>query len=166
MKGRVRTAAITADPETPVTEAADNLVVLDFADERSVVRTRCSTSAFTLLRAHLGLPTDAVVADTRPALSTPLPPGLVECAQVTFLGRGWTAGLASEAGLKTREASLSWTEAHPAMEYRHGPVERLSAAVPFRSSCTAPPGSRTRVWPPRWPRASPRSTSAPRSTWR
>ncbi|MFJ3803620.1 SIS domain-containing protein [Streptomyces sp. NPDC090088] len=122
LKGSTRTAAITADPDTPVPEAADDLVVLDFADERSVVQTRFATTALTLLRAHLGLHTDAVTADARTALSTPLPPGLVDRTQFTFLGSGWTVGLANEAGLKLREASLSWTEAYPAMEYRHGPI--------------------------------------------
>lgn len=122
LKGRTRTTAITADPDTPVMAAADEVVVLDFADERSVVQTRFATTALTLLRAHLGLHTDAVVADARTALATPLPQGLVECAQFTFLGRGWTVGLASEAALKMREASLAWTEAYPAMEYRHGPI--------------------------------------------
>ncbi|MEW2511949.1 sugar isomerase [Streptomyces sp. NPDC046870] len=120
--GRTHTTAVTADPDTPVVSAADDLVVLDFADERSVVQTRFATTALTLLRAHLGLHTDAVVADARTALAAPLPEGLVECAQFTFLGRGWTVGLAHEAGLKMREASLSWTESYPAMEYRHGPI--------------------------------------------
>ncbi|WP_330292924.1 SIS domain-containing protein [Streptomyces sp. NBC_00576] len=119
---RTRTTAITADPRTPVMEAADDLVVLDYADERSVVQTRFATTALTLLRAHLGLHGEAVVDDCRTALATPLPEGLVECTQFTFLGRGWTVGLANEAGLKMREASLSWTEAYPAMEYRHGPI--------------------------------------------
>ncbi|MFJ9909678.1 SIS domain-containing protein [Streptomyces sp. NPDC101152] len=122
LKGRTPTTAITADPRTPVMQAADEVVVLDFADERSVVQTRFATSALTLLRARLGLHTDVVVADARTALATPLPEGLVDCAQFTFLGRGWTVGLASEAGLKMREASLAWTEAYPAMEYRHGPI--------------------------------------------
>ena len=122
LKGRTPTTALTADPDTPVMAAADEVVVLDFADERSVVQTRFATTALTLLRAHLGLHTDAVVADARTALATPLPEGLVECAQFTFLGRGWTVGLASEAGLKMREAALAWTEAYPAMEYRHGPI--------------------------------------------
>lgn len=122
LKGRTPTTAITADPHTPVMQAADEVVALDFADERSVVQTRFATSALTLLRARLGLHTDAVVADARTALATPLPEGLVDCAQFTFLGRGWTVGLASEAGLKMREASLAWTEAYPAMEYRHGPI--------------------------------------------
>ncbi|MFF4800812.1 SIS domain-containing protein [Streptomyces sp. NPDC001351] len=122
VKGRTRTTAITADPDTPVMAAADDLVVLDYADERSVVQTRFATTALTLLRTRLGLHADAVVADARTALTTPLPEGLVACTQFTFLGRGWTVGLANEAGLKMREASLAWTEAYPAMEYRHGPI--------------------------------------------
>ncbi|MFC9466664.1 SIS domain-containing protein [Streptomyces coelicoflavus] len=122
LKGRTRTVALTADPRTPVMNAADDVVALDYADERSVVQTRFATTALTLLRAHLGLHTDAVVADARAALAADLPEGLVERTQFTFLGRGWTVGLANEAGLKMREASLSWTEAYPAMEYRHGPI--------------------------------------------
>ncbi|MGV9643968.1 SIS domain-containing protein [Streptomyces sp. NPDC003333] len=121
-KGRTRTTAITADPDTPVMTAADDLVVLDYADERSVVQTRFATTALTLLRAHLGLHPEAAVADARAALTDALPDELAGCAQFTFLGRGWTVGLANEAALKMREASLSWTEAYPAMEYRHGPI--------------------------------------------
>ncbi|MFH8414522.1 SIS domain-containing protein [Streptomyces collinus] len=122
LKGATRTTAITADPDTPVRTAAGDLAVLDFADERSVVQTRFATTALTLLRAHLGLHPDAAVTDARTALAEPLPEGLVECGQFTFLGRGWTVGLADEAGLKMREAALAWAEAYPAMEYRHGPI--------------------------------------------
>ncbi|GHJ42272.1 SIS domain-containing protein [Streptomyces sp. TS71-3] len=122
LRGRIPTTAVTADPRTPVMRVADELVVLDFAEERSVVQTRFATTVVTLLRAHLGLHSDAVVEDARTALADPLPEGLAECTEFTFLGRGWTVGLAQEAGLKMREASLSWTEAYPAMEYRHGPI--------------------------------------------
>ncbi|MFD7582895.1 SIS domain-containing protein [Kitasatospora sp. NPDC059817] len=122
VRGKVRTAAVTADPRTPVMTAADDIAVLDFADERSVVQTRFATTALTLLRAHLGLHTEAVEADGRAALAEPLPEGLVDCTQFTFLGTGWTVGLANEAGLKLREAALAWSEAYPAMEYRHGPI--------------------------------------------
>ncbi|MGW2237158.1 SIS domain-containing protein [Streptomyces sp. NPDC001759] len=122
LSGNTRTTALTADPHTPVMRAADDVVVLEFADERSVVQTRFATTALTLLRAHLGLHTDAVVADARTALSRPLPERLVDCTQFAFLGRGWTVGLANEAGLKMREAALAWTESYPAMEYRHGPI--------------------------------------------
>ncbi|MDY0812645.1 SIS domain-containing protein [Kitasatospora purpeofusca] len=122
VRGRVRTSAITATPDTPVMAAADDVTVLDFADERSVVQTRFATTALTLLRAHLGLHTEAVEADGRRALEEPLPEGLTDRTQFTFLGTGWTVGLANEAGLKLREAALAWAEAYPAMEYRHGPI--------------------------------------------
>ncbi|MFD4263585.1 SIS domain-containing protein [Streptomyces sp. NPDC058534] len=140
LKGRTRTVALTADPETPVMAAADDVVVLDFADERSVVQTRFATTALTLLRAHLGLHTDAVVADARTALAAALPEGLVERTQFTFLGRDWTVGLANEAGLKMREASLSWTEAYPAMEYRHGPISISTAGTATWMFGEAPEG--------------------------
>ncbi|MDW8806134.1 sugar isomerase [Streptomyces scabiei] len=131
LRGRTRTTAITADPATPVTAAADDVVVLGFADEKSVVQTRFATTALTLLRAHFGLHTEAVVADARTALRAPLPEGLVGGTQFAFLGRGWTVGLAHEAALKMREAALAWSEAYPAMEYRHGPI-----SVTTRSTAT------------------------------
>ncbi|MEU0333409.1 SIS domain-containing protein [Streptomyces sp. NPDC006193] len=140
VRGRIRTTAVTADPDAPVGSAADDLIVLDFADERSVVQTRFATTALTLLRARLGLHTDAVVADARTALAAPLPEGLVECAQFTFLGRGWTVGLAHEAGLKMREASLAWAESYPAMEYRHGPISVSTAGTAAWMLGTAPDG--------------------------
>ncbi|MGK5694463.1 SIS domain-containing protein [Streptomyces sp. URMC 128] len=140
LKGRTRTTAITADPDAPVRTAADRLAVLDFADERSVVQTRFATTALTLLRAHLGLHPDTAVTDARTALAEPLPEGLADCAQFTFLGRGWTAGLANEAALKMREASLSWAEAYPAMEYRHGPISVTTSGTATWMLGEAPEG--------------------------
>ena len=55
-------------------------------------------------------------------LAEPLPAALTGARQFTFLGTGWTYGLANEAALKLREAAGLWTEAYPAMEYRHGPA--------------------------------------------
>jgi fructoselysine-6-P-deglycase FrlB-like protein len=49
---------------------------------------------------------------------------------VTFLGSGWTYGLANEAALKLREAAQAWAESHLAMEYRHGPI---AVAAPGRA---------------------------------
>lgn len=140
LKGRTRTTAITADPDTPVMKAADELAVLDFADERSVVQTRFATTALTLLRAHLGLHSDTAVTDARTALAEPLPEGLVECSQFAFLGRGWTVGLANEAGLKMREAALAWAEAYPAMEYRHGPISVTTSGTATWMFGDAPEG--------------------------
>jgi fructoselysine-6-P-deglycase FrlB-like protein len=129
-----RSLTITAVPGSPAAEAADAAIVLDFADERSVVQTRFATSALTLLRAHAGEDTERATQDAERALEAPLPVQLrtegsgreAEAAAVpaqwTFLGRGWAVGLASEAALKLREAAQAWAEAYPALEYRHGPI--------------------------------------------
>ncbi|MET9053125.1 SIS domain-containing protein [Streptomyces bacillaris] len=122
LRGTTRRTVVIGDPDSPMATTADDTVVLGFADEKSVVQTRFATTALTLLRAQLGLHTDAVVEDAQVALAEPLPAGLVECCQFTFLGRGWSVGLANEAALKMREAALAWSEAYPAMEYRHGPI--------------------------------------------
>jgi len=116
------TVAITADRGSPVAAAADAVVALDFADERSVVQTRFATSELALLRAHLGEDLAPVAGAARRVLAAPLPAQMIEARQFTFLGTGWTCGLASEAALKLREAAGLWTEAYPAMEYRHGPI--------------------------------------------
>jgi fructoselysine-6-P-deglycase FrlB-like protein len=116
------TVAITGDPTTPIMQAARDIVVLDFADEKSVVQTRFATSALMLLRAHLGEDVTALVDQAEAAVTADLPAGAVERRQFTFLGTGWSIGVANEAALKLREASQSWTEAYPAMEFRHGPV--------------------------------------------
>jgi fructoselysine-6-P-deglycase FrlB-like protein len=118
----VPTVAITTDARTPVAEAAGAAIALGFADETSVVQTRFATTELALLRAHLGHDMTAVAAAAEAALAEPLPAALTGARQFTFLGTGWTCGLANEAALKLREAAGMWTEAYPAMEYRHGPV--------------------------------------------
>jgi fructoselysine-6-P-deglycase FrlB-like protein len=138
--GSVRTTAIVADGATPVAGAADDTVVLDFADERSVVQTRFATSALTLLRAHLGVQPETALEDAELALVEPLPQGLLEARQFTFLGAGWTVGLANEAALKMREAALAWTESYPAMEYRHGPISITTAGTATWMIGDAPKG--------------------------
>jgi fructoselysine-6-P-deglycase FrlB-like protein len=122
LRGRVATVAITADPDTPVARAADEVIGLGFADERSVVQTRFATTELALLRAGLGHDIPAAAAAARRVLATPVPDELLTARQFTFLGTGWTYGLASEAALKLREAAGMWTESYPAMEYRHGPI--------------------------------------------
>ena len=116
------TTVITGVADSPAVALADTAVVLDFADERSVVQTRFATTTLVLLRAHLGEELTQAVADAEDALAEPLPAGVADRSQFTFLGAGWTNGLAAEAALKMREAALSWSESYPAMDYRHGPI--------------------------------------------
>lgn len=114
--------ALVGVEDTPVGERASTVLSLAFADERSVVQTRFSTSALALLRANLGDDLAPVIADAKRALAEPLPVDPPAFDHFVFLGRGWTVGLANEAALKVREASASFSESYPAMEYRHGPI--------------------------------------------
>ncbi|WTW96647.1 sugar isomerase [Streptomycetaceae bacterium NBC_01309] len=129
LRGTVACTAVTGSPGTPVVAAADETVLLDFADEASVVQTRFATTTLAMLRAHLGEDLDTAIRDAALAAVDPLPEPLVGAEQFTFLGTGWTVGLAAEAALKMREAAGAWTESYPAMEYRHGPI---SIAAPGR----------------------------------
>jgi fructoselysine-6-P-deglycase FrlB-like protein len=115
------TIAITATPGSPIVELADHTIMLDFADEQSVVQTRFATTTLALLRASLGEDLTKAAADAEVALTTEVDE-LAKLEQVTYLGTRWTVGLAHEAGLKQREAASAWTEAYPAMDYRHGPI--------------------------------------------
>ncbi|MFN2489677.1 MAG: SIS domain-containing protein [Actinomycetota bacterium] len=117
-----RTAVITAVSATPITDAAERSLVLDFVDERAVVQTRFATTVVALLRAHFGEDIAPVAAELERALSAPLPVEVERFRQFVFLGRGWTVGLAHEAALKVREAAAAWAESYPAMEFRHGPI--------------------------------------------
>lgn len=113
---------ITADAGSPAASLAEARVVVDFADERSVVQTRFATSVLAMLRSHLGEDLAPAIAAAERALEDPLPADPKDIDHAVFLGHGWTVGVAEEAALKLREASRTYSEAYPAMEYRHGPI--------------------------------------------
>lgn len=115
------TVAITAVPGMPIEQVCDHTIVLDFADEQSVVQTRFATTALAFLRSSLGDELEAVAVQGERALAIDLSDYL-ETDQITYLGRGATVGLAHEAALKAREAAQFWAESYPAMDYRHGPI--------------------------------------------
>jgi CRISPR-associated protein Cas5a/b/c len=114
--------AIVGVTGAAVAAAADRVVDLSFADERSVVQTRFATSALALLRASVGDDLETAIADAERALQMPLPLEPSAHDHYVFLGMGWSVGLANEAALKLREAAGAFTESYPAMEYRHGPI--------------------------------------------
>jgi fructoselysine-6-P-deglycase FrlB-like protein len=116
--------SITAVHGGPVAAAAGESLVLDFADEESVVQTVFATTTLMLLRGSLGLPLDHVLTQAAAILddNAAFPSVIEDAGQFTFLGQGWAYGIALEAALKMREAAQLWTEAYPQMEYRHGPI--------------------------------------------
>ncbi len=125
-KTKTPTTVITAVAGSPVTELATHSIIMDFADEESVVQTRWATAALGLLRAHNGFDLAAAAKDAEVAITSDLG-DLAKVEQISFLGHGWTIALAQEAGLKTREAAQFWSEAYPQLDYRHGPMSIAQA---------------------------------------
>lgn len=122
LKGRVPVIGVIGDAESPLVSLVDDAVLLPFADEQSVVQTRFATTALAVFRHSLGQDLTQAIADAEAVLAGTDDAELLDAEQYSFLGRGWTVGLAHEAALKMRESSQSWTESYPSMEYRHGPI--------------------------------------------
>lgn len=122
LDGRVPTLAFVGQEGSTIAQLCDQDIALPFADEAGYAQTRFATSVLALHRAWLGHDMGAVIAEARQALQERLTDEHVDAEQVTYLGRGWTIGLAREAALKFRESSASWAEAYPALEYRRGPI--------------------------------------------
>jgi len=122
----IPSVAITAVDGPPLADAADRRLVLDFADEESVVQTRFATTTLALVRAHVGEDLGDAIAQGRDATERRLPADPSGFEHFVFLGSGWAIGIADEAALKLREAGLAWSESYAAMEYRHGPISVAS----------------------------------------
>jgi fructoselysine-6-P-deglycase FrlB-like protein len=118
----VRRIVVTGVADSPCAALADDVLLLDFADEESVVQTRFPTTFLFLARAAFGEDVTTLPDRAEIALSQELPPTPTAFDHVVYLGRGWTNGLAQEAALKIREAAQSWAESYPLLDYRHGPL--------------------------------------------
>jgi fructoselysine-6-P-deglycase FrlB-like protein len=123
--GSRKVYAIIGEAGTPLTDLVPDAVLLDYADEESVMQTRFATTGLSLLRRSLGEDLTAVAEDGEEALTAPLPVdahAFQDLEHVVFLGDKWSAALGQEAALKIREAAGFWTEAYPLHEYQHGPI--------------------------------------------
>ena len=131
LDGRVPVTAITADPTSPIADLGQ-VVSLASIDEQSVVQSRTATTALALLRWHLGHDLTAAADDARGvlALDDAWFDEVRAAEQISFVGMGWTYGVAEEAALKLKESTQSWTDAWQQTEYRHGPI---SIAAPGRA---------------------------------
>ncbi|PZQ90427.1 MAG: sugar isomerase [Leifsonia xyli] len=118
----VRTVVVTGVADSPCALLADEVLLLDFADERSVVQTRFPTTFLFLARAAFGEDVAALPAEAEAALAAGAPEAPEGFDHVVYLGRGWSYGLAQEAALKIREAAQAWAESYPLLDYRHGPL--------------------------------------------
>ncbi|MFE7223500.1 SIS domain-containing protein [Nocardioides sp. NPDC057577] len=130
VEGRIPATVISSSPGTPALEVAEPILMPE-VDEKSVVQTRFATTTLALLRWHLGEDLSLAAEQAQRIIEageSSFGPALT-ADQLTFVGRGWTNGVAQEAALKLRESAQLWTESYPMMEYRHGP---LSISAPGR----------------------------------
>ena len=118
----IRRTGITGVTGEPVDDVIDDRILMDYADERSVVQTRFPTTLLTFMRGALGVGAPTSVADAERVLAEPLPFDVSDYDHFVFLGTHWRVALAHEAALKVREAAQAWSESYPAMDYRHGPI--------------------------------------------
>jgi fructoselysine-6-P-deglycase FrlB-like protein len=135
-----RTIMLTAVAGGPLASLVDHSVVLDFADEQSIVQTRFPTTSMILLRRTVGEDPASATADCETALDLSLPVDPSDYEHFVFLGTGWTVGLAHEGALKMREAAQAWAESYPAMDYRHGPIAVAGPSTLVWMFGTPPPG--------------------------
>lgn len=118
----VRTIAVTGVADSPLAARVDDVLLLDFADEKSVVQTRFPTTFLLLARHALGEDVSGLPDEVDARLAAPLDIETGALSHFVYLGSGWTYGLAQEAALKIREAAQAWSESYPALDYRHGPL--------------------------------------------
>lgn len=121
--------ALTGVADSPAAAAADRAIALGFADEQAVVQTRFATAVIAFLRTWLGFGDGVEAAAAAVESGAAEPPDLTRFDHFVFLGAADTVGLAREAALKVEESAGAWTEAFPAMEYRHGPITAAGAGT-------------------------------------
>jgi fructoselysine-6-P-deglycase FrlB-like protein len=126
-RDEVRVVGVLGTPDSPLAPACHDVVMLDYADETSLVQTRFATSALTLLRRSLGEDLSALPGAARAALAVPVDGYAASFRHFVFLGSGAAMSLAAEAALKCIEASGAWAEAYATGEYLHGPVSAAGA---------------------------------------
>jgi len=101
---------LTAVADSPCARRAHDVILLDFADEESVVQTRFATAALVLLRASLGYDAEGAARAAEAALAAPLPlePGTFD---VVLLFTVFTSLLDDE--YRVRLATYVWRVVKP-----------------------------------------------------
>jgi glucosamine--fructose-6-phosphate aminotransferase (isomerizing) len=135
--------AVTCYPDSPLARQADLALVAPDARENSVAQTRSFTSMLLLTLAlaatlahddevveRLGRLPDALENLVERLGNRLQPLGAdLDIARFFFLGGGPLYGLASEIMLKTKEMTLSYSEAYHPLEFRHGPMSMVDEST-------------------------------------
>jgi glucosamine--fructose-6-phosphate aminotransferase (isomerizing) len=138
------TLAITNTTNSPMTQAADHVLLLEAGVEKALAATKTVTgqcAAYALLAADLAgnvtlkrqlqeLP-DHVrdVLALEPAIKVATE-AFVSDERVVVIGRGYTYGAAEEIALKLKETCFIGAEAYSAADFLHGPLAMIEPGYP------------------------------------
>jgi len=131
---------ITCYPDSPLAKDADFVLASPDAQEQSIAQTRSFTSMLVLAQCLIatlahdegGLEQSRRLPDALEDIVNrlgELPQQLgadLDIERIFFLGGGQLYGLANEAMLKTKEMTLSYSEAYHPLEFRHGPMSMVN----------------------------------------
>ncbi len=139
--GRIIT--VTCVPDTPMIAKADVALLSEFAQEDSVAQTRSFSSMALMVQVLaallLGERSQMQALGRLPALlaeflarAGELPEQIgrdLSLDRFFYLGNGAYYGIACEAMLKTKEMTVSWSEAYHTLEFRHGPMSVVAPSA-------------------------------------
>ncbi|PYV16854.1 MAG: hypothetical protein DMG21_10350 [Acidobacteria bacterium] len=139
----IRTLAISCSTRPPLGQIASQSLTLTPADEQSMVMTRSFTSmllglellAASVAENHAYRDSLQRLADQTEPLVEGIRAGVEsfvaahEFEDYVFLGQGPFFGIASEAMLKVKEMSCSYSQCFHTLEFRHGPKAIVSPKV-------------------------------------
>lgn len=130
--------AITCDSKSSIAQLADIYLAVDTAQEESIAQTRSFSTMLLLAQAlagHIAGKDTSLLSEVPPVVERLLSEYEVLAKElgndkkiegIFFLGSGLLYGLASEAMLKMKEMSLSYSEAFHTLDFRHGPMSMVN----------------------------------------
>ncbi|GAA4484584.1 SIS domain-containing protein [Gluconacetobacter asukensis] len=118
--------AFCCAPGSALCHNADEIVLAETHPEEGIVMTASASLMLLMGLRYAGIavgPETTKAAEVLLRAADPVLPGLIAGrSHFVFLGAGALYGVAREGALKLQEMSLSQTEAHHPLEYRHGPI--------------------------------------------
>ncbi|MCP9318243.1 SIS domain-containing protein [Acetobacter persici] len=128
LKG-IPVVAFTCAPSSSLCHEADRLVEAETHPEEGIVMTASASLMLLMGLRYAGLtvgPQTTAAAEKLLKTGESFLPELISGrTHFVFLGGGSLYGVAREAALKMQEMSLSQSEAHHPLEYRHGPISLI-----------------------------------------
>ncbi|CUW46868.1 SIS domain-containing protein [Novacetimonas hansenii] len=125
----LKVTAFTCAPGSALCDQADTLMVAQTHPEEGIVMTASASLMLLMGLRYAGVTMDSSTTraahDLLAAADRHLKEQIEGRSHFVFLGSGALYGVAREGALKLQEMSLSQTEAHHPLEYRHGPVSLI-----------------------------------------